>query len=326
VTIEHVRQYGVSHSEPMFASLKKIDEITELTDRARNSLAQFRSLIEKYHMLRPQMTFSELARALVDELGILTAYKEERTADSMSRWENVQELLSAITEYCHEKQDATLESFLEEVALVSDIDTWEGEQNAVTLMTLHASKGLEFPVVFIAGLEEGLLPFSSSTLESSDTEEERRLLYVGITRAEQKLYITHTSLRYRFGDVTYPSESRFLSELGTENIERLSTRIPRERLNAPIFEFDKTSAIAKRPAHRKAKDDSSYSGDSMPDYESESQEHFEMKRGIVVRHEFFGRGRVMEVTGKGETQKAVVQFEEYGRKNLIVKYAKLSPA
>jgi DNA helicase-2/ATP-dependent DNA helicase PcrA len=326
ITVERVRKFSTKHSLSIFDSLKRIEEITELTDRAKSSLTQFRTLIEKYQTLRPQMTFSEIARSLVDELGILTVFKEERTAESMSRWENVQELLSAISEFSHEKPNATLELFLEEVALVSDIDTWEGEQNSVTLMTLHASKGLEFPVVIIAGLEEGLLPFYSSALESEDVEEERRLFYVGITRAEQKLYITYTNLRYRFGDVTYPSESRFLSELGTENIERITKRIPRQSAGAPLFEFDKLKAASKRPARQKAKEGSTYFDDAMPNYETESQEHFEIKRGIIVKHELFGRGRVVEVTGKGEAQKAIVQFDEYGRKNLIVKYAKLSPA
>ncbi len=268
-----------------FDSLKRIEEIGDLTDRAKISLSQFRTLIEKYQSLRPQMTFSELARSLVDELGILTVFKEERTAESMSRWENVQELLSAISEFSHEKPDATLESFLEEVALVSDIDSWEDEQNSVTFMTLHASKGLEFPVVFIAGLEEGLLPFYSSTLESSDVEEERRLFYVGITRAMQKLYITYTNLRYRFGDVVYPSESRFLSELGAENIERIAKRIPKQSADSQLFEFDKLKTSVKQPARRKVKEGSTYFDDAMPDYETESQEHFEIKRGIIVRHE-----------------------------------------
>ena len=156
-------------------------------------------------------------------------------------------------------------------------------------------------------------------------EEERRLFYVGITRAEQKLYITYTNLRYRFGDVTYPSESRFLSELGTGYIERIGKRIPRQSASAPLFEFDKPTATSKQPARQKAKEESAHFDDAMPDYETESQEHFEIKRGIIVKHEYFGRGRVVEVTGKGEAQKAVVLFDEYGRKNLIVKYAKLSP-
>jgi DNA helicase-2/ATP-dependent DNA helicase PcrA len=326
VTIEHLRRFASLHSLALFESLKQLEEIQELTERAKNSLVQFRTIIDKYQSLRSQMTFSEWARSLMDELGILSIFKEERTAESMGRWENVQELLSAISEFSSDKPDGTLESFLEEVALVSDIDSWEGEHNAVTLMTLHASKGLEFPVVMIAGLEEGLLPFYSSTIESSDVEEERRLFYVGITRAEQKLYITHTSLRYRFGDVTYPTESRFLLELGTENIERIGMKAPRQRTAESLFEFDKPASAARRAVHQKKSEESAYVNDAMPDYESESQEHFEVKRGAVVQHEIFGRGSVLGVSGKGDAQKAIVQFEGYGTKNLIVKYARLRPA
>ena len=325
VTVEHLRKFASLHSLSLFDSLKQIDEVRELTDRAKNSLAQFRTIIDKYQSLRPQMTLSEWARSLVDELGILSIFKEERTAESMGRWENVQELLSAISEFSSDKPDGTLESFLEEVALVSDIDSWEGEHNAVTLMTLHASKGLEFPVVMIAGLEEGLLPFYSSTIEFSDVEEERRLFYVGITRAEQKLYITYTILRYRFGDITYPTESRFLLELGTDNIERIGMKAPRHRAAESIFEFDKPASAVPR-ASRQKNEEPAYLSDAMPDYESESQEHFEVKRGAIVLHEIFGRGSVLGVSGKGDAQKAIVQFEGYGTKNLIVKYARLRPA
>ena len=326
VSLEHLQRYASQHKLSIFDTLKKLDEVSELTDRAKNSLIQFRALIDKYQSLRPQMTFSEWTRSLVDELEILSIFKEERTAESMGRWENVQELLSAISEFSNDRPDGTLESFLEEVALVSDIDTWVGEHNAVTLMTLHASKGLEFPVVMIAGLEEGLLPFYSSTIESSDVEEERRLFYVGITRAQQKLYITHTNLRYRFGDVTYPSESRFLLELGTDYIERIGMKAPRHRAAESIFEFDKPAAASRRAAQKKKTEETAYFHDAMPDYESESQEHFEVKRGTKVMHEIFGYGRVMVVSGKGDAQKAVVEFESCGTKNLILKYARLRPA
>ena len=326
VTVEHVRSFAAKYSLIMFDALKRTDEIAELTDRAKKGLKQFRALIDKYQALRLQMTFSEWARSLVDELGILTFFKEERTSESMGRWENVQELLSAISEFSNEKQDGTLESFLEEVALVSDIDKWEGEHNAVTLMTLHASKGLEFPVVMIAGLEEGLLPFYSNMSEPENVEEERRLFYVGITRAEQKLYITHTNLRYRFGDVTYPSESRFLSELGKENIEHTGLRAKRKQATSALFEFDKPATASRLSLYKKKIEETAFFDDAMPDYEKESQEHLEIKRGLMVKHEIFGRGRIVEVNGKGDAQKAVVQFDGYGVKNLIVKYAGLRRA
>ncbi|HVN48534.1 MAG TPA: UvrD-helicase domain-containing protein [Bacteroidota bacterium] len=326
-SLEYLRRFAAEKKLSMFDALARADDVVELTDRAKSNFKQFKALIEKYRSLRPQMSLSEWARSLVDELGILSMFKEERTAESMNRWENVQELLSAISEYSHEHQDATLESFLEEVALVADIDQWEGEKNAVTLMTLHASKGLEFPVVFIAGLEEGLLPFYSSTSESSDVEEERRLMYVGITRAEQKLYITHTKMRYRFGDVTYPSESRFLSELGIAHIEKIGTHSVQKQTAGSMFAFDSAKHKTRQPLVRKALNDEAFAGDTMPDYESESQEpHVTLKRGIVVQHEQFGKGKVIEVNGNGESQKVVVRFDAYGLKTLIAKYAKLRPA
>ncbi|MGB2866997.1 MAG: UvrD-helicase domain-containing protein [Bacteroidota bacterium] len=324
-TIERLGQHGAKKGLTFFESLGDLDAVGDLPDRARKNLRQFKLLIDKYQSLRSKMSFSELARSLVDELGMLTIFKEERTPESLSRWENVQELLSAISEFGHNRQDATLEAFLEEVALVADIDTYDGTNNAVTLMTLHSSKGLEFPVVVVAGLEEGLLPFYSSVIDKLDLEEERRLFYVGITRAETKLYLTHTKLRFRFGDASYPSSSRFLSEIGTDNVELLNSRGVRKAFEPSGFNGDRN----RRPVHAPRKayaEDQTYFQDGSPDYESESQEQFEVKRGVIVFHEMFGKGKVVEVSGKGESKKAVVNFDEYGVKNLILKFAKLRPA
>jgi DNA helicase-2/ATP-dependent DNA helicase PcrA len=267
------------------------------------------------------MSLSEFVRTMVDELGILTMFKDERTADSMNRWENVQELLSAVSEYADEHDGGSLEQFLEEVSLVSDIDTYEGSRNLVTLMTLHASKGLEFPVVFIAGIEEGLLPFSSSSIEHSNLEEERRLFYVGITRAQRKLYLTYARMRYRYGDPTYLAQSRFLSEIGMENVEVHQSRtlrpVPAVRVAGPSRTSRATKAI------QPSVDEDAYHKDPLPDYESESQESVELRQGVIVHHEMFGRGKVIALSGKGEARKAVVQFENYGMKSLMVKFAKL---
>jgi DNA helicase-2/ATP-dependent DNA helicase PcrA len=244
----------------------------------------------------------------------------------MNRWENVQELLSAISEFHDTRPDAKLEQFLEEVSLVSDIDTWEGTQNAVTLMTLHSSKGLEFPVVVIAGLEEGLLPFYSNTIDRMDLEEERRLFYVGVTRAQRKLYLTHTRMRYRFGEPSYPSSSRFLTEMGSENVEMVESRGSKRAFEPSNGDsFDQRPRQTRREAKSRTGDDGFF-GDPIPDYESESQEMLEVKRGSLVLHETFGRGKVIDVKGSGDAKKAVVAFDEYGVKNLILKFARLKPA
>lgn len=321
-TMERLRAFADEQETTLFEAVKGLERIDGLGDRARKGLAQFRELLVKYQSLRDRMSFSELARSLVDELGILKMFKEEQTAESMSRWENVQELLSAISEFADSHENATLEDFLEEVALVSDIDGWEGTKNAVTLMTLHSSKGLEFPVVFITGLEEGLLPFYSNSIDRTALEEERRLFYVGITRAKSMLYLTRAKVRYRFGEISYPSPSRFLSEIGGEEI-----RIVQSRTAQRGFEANGQGVAGTRRSRGMRKPmQEVFSEDPMPDYESETQEHLEVKRGTLVIHETFGRGKVMDVNGSGDARKAVVHFEEYGVKNLILKFARLRPA
>ncbi len=322
-TVERLRQYALKHKIPLFDVLSKVDQIEELGGRIKKRITEFRGLISKYSSLRKQMSLSELTRSMVDELGILRMFKEEETPESLARWENIQELLSAISEFSHDRTDATLESFLEEVVLVSDIDTWEGTKNAVTLMTLHSSKGLEFPVIFIAGLEEGLLPFYGSSIDGYDLEEERRLFYVGITRTKTKLYLTFTRMRYRFGDPTYPSQSRFLLELGNENLELIDTHSKRKSLDVSgLLDY----ALQKRRVSTKTAEEEKYFSDPLPDYEGESQETIEIKEGLRVIHEVFGPGKVIRVSGRGDSQKAAVHFDDYGVKNLFVKFAKLRRA
>ena len=322
-TLDRLKEFADKRDLSLFAALADVSSMESLSDRAKKSLQQFHSFLQKYADLRPQMSFSELSRSMVDELGILRGFKEEATAEAMNRWENVQELLSAISEFHDTRPDAGLEQFLEEVSLVSDIDNWEGTQNAVTLMTLHSSKGLEFPVVIVAGLEEGLLPFYSNSIDRSDLEEERRLFYVGLTRAEKKLYLTRTRMRYRFGEPSYPSSSRFLSEIGTDNIEFVESKG-----NRRSYEPSNGDSFDQRPRRKETEGTSAHElfEDPLPDYESESQVVLEVKSGTMVIHETFGRGRVIEVKGSGDGKKAVVQFDDYGVKNLILKFARLKPA
>jgi DNA helicase-2/ATP-dependent DNA helicase PcrA len=318
-TVDRLRAFATAQALSLNDALARVGEIVELNDRARHHLRQFRALLDKYRQLRTTLSLSEWPRALVDELGFLTSFKEERTSESMARWENVQELLSAITEFAQQGNAATLEAFLEEVSLVADIDRWEGTANAVTLMTLHASKGLEFPVVCVTGLEEGLLPFTSAAFDDVDVEEERRLLYVGMTRAEKRLYLSYAQMRYRFGEASYQTPSRFLAELGDTNVHQVALRIPRAAAHVPTLR--RPSPPARKQSARPA--DDHYASDQMPDYESESQEVLVLKKGMMVRHEIFGRGKVVDLSGTGDNRKAVVDFDQAGLKSLILKFAKL---
>ncbi len=317
-TIERVGQFAESFpsgSVPLFEALRRAQSISEISERAKNALFQFVSFIEKYRELRAKMSVSELARALVDELGILKRYKEEATPEALSRWENIQELLSAITEHTANNPEASLESFLEEVALISPVDEETTQQNAVTMMTLHAAKGLEFPVVFIAGLEEGLFPLYQAAPDMAEMEEERRLLYVGITRAMVKLFLTHARMRYRFGELTYPVASRFLAEVD----ESLLT-FERTRMN--MSSYTRRANVFENASRRHALS-ADFAHDETPKYEDESQEAVQLHVGVQVEHESFGKGKVVQLAGKGESAKAVVLFDSVGTKNLMLKYARL---
>ena len=324
-SIQKLMEYAGEKKVPLYEACEHVNDVGGLQDRIRKGIDQFRTFMKKYTSLKAKVSLSELARSMVDDLGILRVYKEEGTAESMGRWENIQELLSAITEFGDEHPDGTLEAFLEEVSLVADIDTWDKTRNVVTLMTLHASKGLEFPVVFVSGVEEGLLPFYSSTIERRELEEERRLLYVGITRAQSKLYLSKTQMRYRFGESAFASPSRFLTEIGEDKLEVLEGRgtagsvLPGGGRRGTTH---RSTVISERRPVR----EEHFFADESPDYENESQERLEIKQGTAVRHEMFGKGKVIRVTGKGDAMKVVVDFDDYGVKNLLVKFARLRSA
>jgi DNA helicase II / ATP-dependent DNA helicase PcrA len=323
-TMEKLLAFAREKGLTLFQACERIQEVTGILERARKAVEQFRSFVQKYVSLMSKMSLSELTRSMVDDLGILRGYKEEGTAESMGRWENIQELLSAITEFGDEHPDGTLEAFLEEVSLVADIDGWDETRNVVTLMTLHASKGLEFPVVFVSGVEEGLLPFYATTIERGELEEERRLFYVGITRAQSKLYLSKTQMRYRFGESAFASPSRFLTEIGENNLEVVEGRhglgaVPASARRGPAHS---PKIVSQRSAPREEQ----YFADESPDYENDTQEAFEIKQGTAVRHEMFGKGKVIRITGKGDTTKVAVDFDDYGVKNLLVKFARLRPA
>ncbi len=287
-TIERVKAFAVAKGLSIFEAMCKAYSIPGLTERARNSVLKFCALIQKYIELKDKISAGELARVLVDDIGLIRYYKQEGTPEAQQRIENIEELLSAITEFSSENpEDGVLEKFLEEVSLIADIDTWENKRDAITLMTLHSAKGLEFPVVFITGLEEGLFPISNSIYNPKELEEERRLFYVGITRAMKKLYLTYARERMRAGNLFAQRKSRFLDEIPFE-----------------VVTFYKSKGERKE-RHREVKSDQKFTV------------------GSLVVHDVFGLGIVVDVSGSGDDLRAVVDFENFGRKHLLLKYANL---
>jgi DNA helicase-2/ATP-dependent DNA helicase PcrA len=274
-------------------------------------LLRVAALLKKYDEVKNEFSPSELARSIVDEIGIIRQLRNEGTDEAMDRMYNVQELLSGISEYTDTTEGATLEGFLQEVSLVTDIDNYDDQKNAVTLMTTHSSKGLEYPVVFITGLEDGIFPLSSSSLTQEEMEEERRLFYVAITRAMQKLYITYSLQRYRFGSVSYQMKSRFLNEIDVSKLQYIKAHSHSRQRNK-IFQEEGSSIKYEY-----------YDNGSDDVLDEMFREDLGIKKGSVVYHNNFGKGKVIEVTGRGDGKKAQIQFDKVGVKNIILKYANL---
>jgi len=323
-TIDKLQEHSIKKNISLYDAIVNVRAVESITERAKNAIVQFGVLLKKYTEMKSQMSASELARAVVDELGILRMYKEEQTPEALGRWENVQELLSAISEFVDEnKENAALESFLEEVALVAAVDQMVDERNAVTMMTLHSAKGLEFPVVFIAGMEEGLFPLYQVAPDANELEEERRLCYVGITRAMTKLYLTYTKIRYRFGDVTYPTVSRFLSEINESLLEKERSRKSYASAEAISALANARQRYVSSIRNQQPKRTDAFVPDEEVDYDNHSQEEIRLKVGVYVEHEVFGKGKVTQLSGKGDSAKAVVHFQGVGPKNLMIKFAHL---
>lgn len=286
----------------LFTTMSRVFEVIEVKERIQKNVKQFKILLDKYIELIDKLSIGELTRGLVDELGILRMYKEENTQESMSRYENIQELLSAVQEYSKENPNATLDDFLSEVSLVAGVDQYDEKVNSVTMMTIHSAKGLEFPVVFITGLEEDIFPLNPRFDSDSKIEEERRLFYVALTRAKEKVYLSYARSRYRFGEVAYQSKSRFLDELDEKTYE------------------ESNGGSGRKTGRRKRDFYDEYYQEGYDDFD---QERRSLRVGSRVTHSIFGMGKILQINGTGDMQRVTIAFEEHGTKQLLTKFANL---
>ena len=285
-----------------FIDVLKNPNKMDIRGKQADALFKFYNIIIKYHDLRKKLSASELARSLVEEVGILSHFKESKEPDAKDRFDNVAELLTSIEEFSIRNPKAELSTFLEDVSLQTDIDHWNDSDNRVTLMTIHSSKGLEFPVVFIAGMDEGLFPLFRSLDDKSELEEERRLFYVALTRAEQKVYLLYATNRRRMGAETVNGlPSRFINEIPEESLDRISF----------------SSAVTRKfVAGKKKKDGLTQMVRTVTDFD-------DFQVGDNVEHSIFGAGKIMALSGTGENQRVGVVFNDGTRKKLIVKFANL---
>ena len=221
-TIDKCVQQAKIDKLEFFDVLKNPNKM-EIRGKQAQALSIFYEIIKKYHDLRNKLSATELSRSLVEDLGILSYFKNSNEPDSKDRFENVAELLTSIEEFSNRDPEANLSRFLEDVSLQTDIDHWNDSENRVAMMTVHSSKGLEFPVVFIAGLDEGLFPIFGSLDDKKELEEERRLFYVALTRAQEKVYLLFATNRRRMGaEIINGIPSRFINEIPEKSLEKIS--------------------------------------------------------------------------------------------------------
>ncbi len=286
----------------LFEVLKHSKQLT-IRGKQSDSLIAFYNLIKKYNGLQKKLNASELSRSLIEESGIIKYYKESQEVENKDRYENILELLNSIDEFCMDNPSSNLSDFLEEVSLLTDIDNWNDSENRVTLMTVHASKGLEFPIVFISGLDDGLFPLYGTFDNQDELEEERRLFYVALTRARHKVFLLYATNRRRLGgENTIGLPSRFISEIPKDYLERVD------------FQSALTRRIVGGKLQKKAKLKVRRTVTTFDDF----------KVGDMVEHAIFGLGKIMVLSGTGENQRVGVIFKDGTKKKLIVKYANLT--
>ncbi|MDP7609541.1 MAG: UvrD-helicase domain-containing protein [Candidatus Marinimicrobia bacterium] len=285
---------------PLFDVFPNLSEL-DLRNKQVSSLKHFHNLIVKYRDLLDKLSPNEFIRALVEEAGIIQYYKSSEMPEDAERLQNTRELLNSIDDFVNKDTDSDLNDFLAEVSLLTNLDKWNDEDNRVSLMTLHSSKGLEFPVIFITGLEDGLFPLSRTFNMPKELEEERRLFYVGITRAMEKVYLLYATNRRKIGiDYNVGFASRFLTEIPEEYLEKISFR----------------SALMHKVSKKRGKSTQLKSKRSITTFD-------DFTVGDFVEHAVFGVGKIMALSGTGENQRVAVVFKGGMKKKLIVKFANL---
>ncbi|EPN9408972.1 DNA helicase PcrA [Enterococcus faecium] len=320
-SIEKLRSFASLHEWPLLEAAQNV-ELANIGGKAGQQLGSFGEMIQEVTQMIPYLTVTELTKEVLDRSGYLEDLKIQNTLEAQARIENLEEFLTVTQEFDkqfeqqnEEDADAPEEKltvFLNDLALVSDIDNLEEDASQVTLMTLHAAKGLEFPVVFLIGLEEGVFPLSRALMEESELEEERRLAYVGITRAEEALYLTNAFSRTLYGRTQYNRPSRFLEEIDQELLEIEGMRPTPKK--TPVF-AKKTAYSYKQPETAVVSSKSATGG-----------EKNSWKPGDKVKHKKWGLGTVVRVSGTSKDLELDVAFPSQGVKRLLAAFAPIEKA
>ena len=295
-TLAKLEDFADDEQIDLFSALRRVDEISTLRVAAKTKIQEFVRLIESFDPARPP---ADIINELLDVTGYLTFIKSDNTIEAMGRAENVSEFISAAARYEGNEPEPTLSGFLELITLVADVDNMDDKSDVVTLMTLHSAKGLEFPIVFMAGVEEGSLPHQRAFADEAELEEERRLCYVGLTRAKERASLSHARTRRIHGLEDYRMPSRFIQEIPPDLINHVDRY---ETAHRPVVK--------------------SYDPDE-PDYDVGSS--FDYSVGEFVFHPKFGRGKITGLSGSGANMRVTIRFARGAEKTLLAEYAPLQP-
>jgi DNA helicase-2/ATP-dependent DNA helicase PcrA len=302
INVSRIEQTAVSRTISPFELVIKSDDLDFLKGAASKGVKRFRQIYEELILAKEEKSPVELAELTAKLSGIVESLDEYDPIEAESRKENIDEFIAAVQEYSDKVEDATLDGFLEEISLYTDVDTWDNTQDVVTLMTLHSAKGLEFPLVFITGLEEGLFPLSKALENAEELEEERRLFYVGITRACKTLVLSYAQRRMRFGEML-SIKSRFVDELPVDCLE---------------FD-DRTYGYGGGYSYESSDKDES----EEPVYIPKGDKYGDLKVGKTVIHPTWGQGKIVSRNGSADNTTVEVRFKWGGKKKLFAKYANL---
>ena len=322
-TIQKLLITANDHNISIWEVISEIEEYNiKVNSGTKTKLESYVTLIKSFRSQSEEKDAYDLAEHITKSSGLYSLLKSDTSPEGVSRFENIQELLSGMQDFTKNYDgDSTpiLSEFMKDVALLTDTDNEKKEDfNKVTLMTIHASKGLEFPYVFVVGMEEGLFPSMMSGNSQSDLEEERRLFYVAITRAEKRLFLSHSNIRFKWGQYIDSDASRFLSELDQRYVSKKNFVKSNTTGRSPQKIFAKTKNNYKKtypPKGLKKK--------SNTNHNIQKSDLTKLKNGQLVKHEKFGTGKIINLEGEGGNKKATVFFNGIGQKQLLLKFARL---
>ena len=304
-TLEKIEEYANEAGESIYSTLLNVEKVPNLSTRAKNNLKSFVDMINKFMAMSEVMGLKEFLEEVVYGIGYIKELEEEASIEAQTRLDNIKEFISVAIDFEVRYPEGSLEDFLATISLLSDVDKTEDIDNSVTLLTVHSAKGLEFPIVFMVGMEEGLFPISRALDDETELEEERRLCYVAITRAEKSLFITHAKLRTIYGNTNYSLPSRFISEIPEGYT---ASSMDRGRIKASDYK----KQLVKVHDYTK--------GINRAIYQSNNN-NTDVDLGDKVSHKKWGVGTIVQIKERDDDKEIVIAFDKVGLKRLLLSIA-----